>query len=170
MMEPQLSGHQAQPLWPKTGTAFRGQQLDTPAVLDYLRLQEANFVAFTCGTYQRLGASSAVQLMNEPVLMIISEKVLGRTSWSNRARHAQTCSWMRTSGFCFCPEMARFLPLPCNDGPWAGIAHGWMDPDEMEEDQEEMEEEEEEEDSEDEDEEEEEEEEAEEEDSEEDSL
>ena len=60
---------------------------DNKTTLDFFRMQQLKMTAFASGLHARLGGASHVSLLNEQMLMIIADEVLG--GWSLRTETQQ---------------------------------------------------------------------------------
>jgi len=64
--------------WQALGLPAAAADWSNATTLEYFRVQQHNVAAFASGMHARLGAASGVKLLDELLLMIIADKVLGR--------------------------------------------------------------------------------------------
>jgi Leucine-rich repeat (LRR) protein len=67
--------------WRELGLPAEAAAWNNAATLDFLRLQQHKVAAFASGLHGRLGAASGVSMLNDQILTMIANEVLGRSDF-----------------------------------------------------------------------------------------
>ena len=112
--------------WRELGLPAEAAAWNNAATLDFLRLQQHKVAAFASGLHGRLGAASGVSMLNDQILTMIANEVLGRSDF-----HKWLSLWER-----LCLEQLLEAEGSQEEEDWWGTSQEeeWVGDDDEEED------------------------------------
>jgi Leucine-rich repeat (LRR) protein len=82
--------------WHALGLPAEAEEWDNLKILDYFRVQQAKMAAFASGLHVRLGQASCLSSLNDLILVLIADEVLGGRSLSKEEETENTDSLQQT--------------------------------------------------------------------------